>query len=186
MPPAPHGVLILSLAGLAMLAPGAAGNAQAADARTTVRTLGDVGQYAVPAVGAVLSVARADRKGLGQLALASAVSVAVVYTLKPVVDRQRPNGGRHAFPSGHTALAFTGAAFLHRRYGLSHGLPAYAVSAFVGFSRIYTDEHWFSDVLAGAAIGVGANVLFTRRYRGVSVAPAAPNGQPGLSITLAW
>ena len=179
-------VLTCVVAGLTTLGSGALARADAGNRQETVRTLGDVGQYAVPGVALIVAVARQDRPGLGQLALASVTSLAIVHTLKPVVDRQRPDGGGGSFPSGHTAFAFTGAAFLHRRYGWGYGIPAYAVSAFVGYSRVYSDQHWTSDVLAGAAIGVGSSLLFTRRLRGVSVAPAAGDGQPGLSITLAW
>jgi membrane-associated phospholipid phosphatase len=178
--------LVLLTAGMTTLAPGTLNRALGGDEPHTVRTLGDVGQYAVPAAGVVVAIAHKDRRGLGQLALSSAVSLGIVHTLKPLVDRQRPSGGGGSFPSGHTAFAFTGATFLHRRYGWAYGLPAYAVSAFVGYSRVHADEHWTSDVLAGAAIGVGASLIFTRPYRGVSVTAVAGNGRPGFSITLAW
>ena len=176
----------LLIVGATALGPGTVARSGAGDGRDTVRTLGDIGQYAVPGTGLVVAVARDDRQGLVQLALASAASLGVVYTLKPLVDRRRPSGGGGSFPSGHTAFAFTGAAFLQRRYGWAYGIPAYAASAFVGFSRVHADEHWTSDVLAGAAIGIGASVLFTRRYRGMQVGPAPGNGQPGLSITFTW
>ena len=58
--------------------------------------------------------------------------MAVVYVLKPLVDRTRPDGGHQWFPSGHTASAFAGAAFLQMRYGWALGAPAYAVASFVG------------------------------------------------------
>ena len=75
--------------------------------------------------------------------------MAVVYVLKPIVDRQRPDGGSQSFPSGHSASAFAGAAFLQRRYGWSYGAPAYAVATFVAYSRVESKRHWTSDVIAG-------------------------------------
>ena len=36
------------------------------------------------------------------------------------------------------------------------------------------------------AIGIASNLVFTRRYKGVSVSPTAGAGQPGLSITVTW
>jgi len=56
----------------------------------------------------------------------------------------------------------------------------------VGFSRVHSDEHWTSDVIAAGAIGIASNLVFTRRYQGVSVSPTAGAGLPGLSITVTW
>jgi membrane-associated phospholipid phosphatase len=160
--------------------------ARAEEGHDTVRTLGDIGQYAVPGSALALALARRDGAGVKQLALASAVSMAIVYTLKPTVDRRRPTGGGQSFPSGHTTFAFTGAAFLQRRYGWAYGAPAYAVSAFVGWSRVHTDEHWSSDVLAGAALGIASGLVFARPFEGVVVTPTASHGGPGLAMTLTW
>ena len=165
---------------------GLVGPAGAEEVNETIRTAGDIAQFAAPVAGIAIALARHDGKGLGQLALASASTLALVHVLKPVIDRERPNGGGRSFPSGHTAIAFAGAGFLHLRYGWAYGVPAYAVGAFVGFSRVHSDEHWTSDVVAAAAIGIASNLVFTRRYRGVSVSPTAGAGQPGLSITVTW
>ncbi len=162
------------------------GSAGAEEVNETIRTAGDIGQYAAPVAGIAVALAHHDGEGLRQLALASASTLALVHILKPTIDRQRPNGGGRSFPSGHTAIAFAGAGFLHLRYGWAYGVPAYAVGAFVGFSRVHSDEHWTSDVLAAGAIGIASNLVFTRRYQGVSVSPTAGAGQPGLSFTVTW
>ena len=65
--------------------------------------------------------------------------------------------GRHAynsFPSGHTAAATAFATalwLLHRKRGGVLLLGAAAIAA----SRIYLRDHHFSDVVAGAFLGVG-------------------------------
>lgn len=143
---------------------------------------GDVGEVLLPAAALAATALHRDGAGAASLAKAYLSTLAVVYTLKYAVDRERPDGGRHAFPSGHTASAFVGASFLQRRYGWRYGVPAYAAAGFVGWSRVHADKHHVSDVLAGAALGIGANVLFTERRPAVAVSPAAG----GLSVTLTW
>jgi membrane-associated phospholipid phosphatase len=136
--------------------------------------------------GLSVSLSRHDKGGIGELALASTITLATVYTLKPIVNRQRPDGGSRSFPSGHTAIAFAGAGFLHRRYGWAYGIPAYVVGAFVGYSRVQSKRHYTSDVLAGGAIGIASNLLVTKRYRGLRLAPTQTGSGPGLALYLSW
>ena len=86
--------------------------------------------------------------------------VGSVYALKYFVDRERPLGGRmDSFPSGHSAIAFWGAEIVREEYGWGWGIGAYAIAGGVAALRLYHDQHWPTDVLAGAAIGVlGARI----------------------------
>jgi membrane-associated phospholipid phosphatase len=130
---------------------------------------GDVVAVLLPAGAAVGALIGKDHQGLGQLAAAYASTMAIVYILKPTVDRTRPDGGGQSFPSGHAASAFAGAAFLQRRYGWRLGVPAYALASYVGWSRVEADRHHPSDIVASAAIGIGANLLFTHPRQPVAV-----------------
>ena len=112
--------------------------------------------------------------------------MAVVYVLKPLVDRTRPDGGRPVLPERPRRERVRGAAFLHRRYGWRYGIPAYAVASFVGYSRVESKRHYTSDVVAGAALGIAANLVFTHPREHVSVALDAGRGHVGTRITLAW
>ena len=79
----------------------------------------------------------------------------LVNGMKYTICELRPdNSRRNSFPSGHTATAFTGAELVRAEYGWAYGAPAYLVATCVGFMRMYNNRHWFSDVLAGAAVGI--------------------------------
>lgn len=74
-----------------------------------------------------------------------------------------------AFPSIHTASAF-GVATVYaletrrRAPGATWIVAplAYTLAAGPGISRMYTGQHWASDILAGAAMGTLAGVLVVR------------------------
>ena len=77
------------------------------------------------------------------------------YGLKYSVKEQRPNlADRHSFPSGHVALAFTGAELMRSEYGTTCGIGGYAIATGVAFLRLYNNKHWLNDVLMGAGIGI--------------------------------
>ena len=77
------------------------------------------------------------------------------YATKYVVNEQRPDlSDRHSFPSGHVALAFTGAELMRMEYGTAYGIAGYAVAASVAFLRLYNNKHWFNNVIMGAGIGI--------------------------------
>jgi len=129
-----------------------------------------------------------DRDATGRLQLleSGALTGATTFILKATVDKKRPNGHAHSFPSGHTSDAAFGAAFVTRRYGWMYGVPAFMLPGFVGWSRVESGEHFSEDVIAGAAIGIVSSLIFTRTYHGVEVAPVAENGTYGLALRTAW
>lgn len=148
---------------------------------------GDIGQYAIPAAGLGIALVKKDWKGCLQLTYAFAATLGVAYALKYTVHETRPNGGEQSFPSGHTSSAFCGAAFLDMRYGHSYGIPAYAAASLVGWSRIESDNHYPIDVLAGAAIGIISNLIFTRsKIQNLKVVPVAGNGTYGAVVLYQW
>jgi membrane-associated phospholipid phosphatase len=147
---------------------------------------GDVAAIVLPAGAAAGTLLAHDHKGVAQLAESYASAMAVAYILKPTVDRTRPNGGHMSFPSGHATSAFAGAAFLQRRYGWWFGIPAYGLASYVAYSRVETKQHYTSDVVAGAAIGIATNLAFTHPREHVAVALDGGRGHAGCSVALAW
>ena len=91
-------------------------------------------------------------------------------TLKSAFNEERPNGGEHSFPSGHTSIAFALAEFMHREYGgksVWYSVGAYSCATTVGLMRVAKNAHWISDVIAGAGIGMLSTelVYLTHRYK---------------------
>ena len=137
------------------------------------RLYGDIARIALPVAALAMTAAKADKDGAIQFGEALVTTAAVTYGLQYTVHSEGPDGEEHSFPSGHTSIAFAGAAFLQKRYGWTYGAPAYFAAALVGMSRIAGHKHNVVDVIAGAGIGIGANLIFTKKYEknGLAVAP---------------
>lgn len=128
-------------------------------------TYDDYLQYAPAAVMLSMKACGYDsRSSWGRMLVSDAFSIAImagtVNGLKYTVSRPRPDGSRNnSFPSGHTATAFATATLLHKEYGWRSpwfSIGGYTAAAVTGFSRILNNKHWMSDVMAGAAIGIGS------------------------------
>jgi membrane-associated phospholipid phosphatase len=111
------------------------------------------GTAAVLALGATTGSPRLRDLGL-DLASGIVVSSAYVWTLKPLVQRTRPNGGPHSFPSGHAALAFTTASVIDRHAGWEISTLGYLLAAGTAAGRVEDRRHYISDVVFGAALGL--------------------------------
>lgn len=121
-----------------------------------------------PGVGiAIIQLFFDQKNGLAHfraLTLTSAVHFSSAHLFK----RERPNNGsRLSFPSGHNSSAFASATSLAYSYGWKVGVPAYAGAMFVTMARIADDTHWFSDVVAGSALGFfwGRASALSDKYR---------------------
>jgi membrane-associated phospholipid phosphatase len=159
------------------------------------------GSAMVPFVGALFVAGRFSPQGRFRAAtydFAQALIVNGAYSgiLKYSVQRTRPDGGdKLSFPSGHTSTAFSLAAVADHHYGWKVSLPAYVLASGIGLSRIESNRHHLSDVLAGATLGFVVGRTVARldgdrpaKKRVVSVGPATdPHGQGiGLGLSASW
>jgi membrane-associated phospholipid phosphatase len=90
--------------------------------------------------------------------MSSGIAGGIVIPLKRFTDTHRPDSSDIlSFPSGHTATAFISAEFLRQEYKHTSpwiGVAGYAMAVATGYLRMYNNKHWFSDVMAGAGIGI--------------------------------
>ena len=147
----------------------------------TITTLGDEGILFI-AMGLVLLFTKKYRKvGFAILIALIVMSICNNVILKDILARPRPFnlyiidpeayslwGGEgakyffpnlvhapssYSFPSGHTSSAFA-AAFAILIYNRKIGIPMTFFAALMGFSRIYVEVHYCTDVIAGAVVGL--------------------------------
>jgi len=108
------------------------------------------------------------------------------YAIKLIAQRTRPNGEPHSFPSGHASNSFAAATVLAEHYGWKLGVPAYAMAAYTAASRVTANQHWVSDVVFGAALGVvsGRTVTLRLRQNRVSFLPVKLPGGGAVLLTV--
>ena len=149
-----------------------------------VETSGDVLRFAIPAAAFGLTYKHHDQQGRRDFYKSFAANVGATWVLKALVDKERPDGtGDDAFPSGHSSMAFQGAAFINKRYGIRPAIPAYVLAAYTAWTRVDIDEHDTADVLAGAAVGIASSFLLTDRMPGVDITAAYDHGAFGIRIS---
>lgn len=116
---------------------------------------------------------------------AMAVSSAICGIIKRIAGRARPfvapgeswhwsfahswtDARYFSMPSGHTtatfafAAAVTVAAVRVPRFRRVIGLVVFGSALLVAFARVYTDQHWLSDVVVGALLGTVTGLVLTR------------------------
>jgi membrane-associated phospholipid phosphatase len=146
--------------------------------------VGDVLSNLLPIAAGALTFYNDDREGLKQLAYSFALSQGTTEVLKHAVNRRRPDGTGHGFPSGHTSSAFASAAFVHARYGVTQSIPFYALATVTAYERVHTHHHFTGQVVAGAAVGIASSFLLTQSRDGRSGA-AIGYGPEGITLEYA-
>ena len=109
----------------------------------------------------------------------TSVALAEITTgvLKVVSGRTRPyvnegpykfhfigkNNSSWSFPSGHSTAAFSVSTVLAARISNPYAtIGLYVVSSLAAAQRIYSDNHWLSDVILGAAIGTAVGHIVVK------------------------
>jgi undecaprenyl-diphosphatase len=121
-----------------------------------------------------------SRKNAIFFAITLAATEAIILLLKLLLHRARPtnaliSASDFAFPSGHTtfAVVFFGliAYLLFDKMKTNYWTWLVAAFSFlvllIGFTRIYLNVHWLSDVLGGLFLGgflLTAAIVFRKKY----------------------
>ncbi len=100
--------------------------------------------------------------------------------LKVVCGRARPNmdegsgdfdffaksNSSQSFPSGHATVAFALSSVLASRISNPYAtIGLFGLATLTGMQRMYSDNHWLSDVIMGASIGTVIGQLVTKNSR---------------------
>ena len=110
------------------------------------------------------------------------------YMTKWAADRPRPDATPWGFPSGHvlTLAVFFGlvvwlivtASRRRRRWRIAAGVVSAAAVVAVGFSRLYLDRHWLSDLAGGLMAGMAYLLLAIWVVEVVIVDRGGPTAPP--------
>lgn len=134
----------------------------------------------------------------GVLVLSGIFVAGSVKVLKKWTDKERPDhSDQVSFPSGHAAIAFAGAELINQEYGdISpwYSVAGYTVASATAVLRVYNNAHWFSDVVAGAGVGILSTKLAYLVYPPIkrlvsgnknvnfTMVPSYQNGAVGIAI----
>ena len=172
------------------------------DISRVVRQFGQPEVYATVGLGVVatglISGDREVRDAGVRITSSLAMAGVVVTVAKIVAGRSRPSrlgsdaddfspfSGNSSAPSGHSAMAFALAASLSeeiRNPWATAGL--YTLAAGTAWSRVNDNVHWFSDVVAGAAVGIVSARFMNAKITVFGIKPPTLRPSPS-GLALAW
>ena len=131
-----------------------------------IGTVGDVLQIATPVTAIYWSYRVNGVPGLEACGRSVLINLAFTQALRRGINERRPNGGGGGMPSGHTSGAASGFGCMLGQEGWSTRTWVLAgAAALTGYSRVATDSHDWSQVIAGFLFGGTVGYLGTRHLR---------------------
>ena len=175
------------------------------DAASAFKKIGEPEVWAlVPAVmvgtGLALKKPGLARSGL-RAVTSAALAGGVTAILKVTFGRERPieasaepldfepfslSSDDAAMPSGHTATAFGLMASLAEDvHPLWAKIGLYTLATGTAWSRVYNNQHWTSDVIAGAIVGITSAKLVSGKWQVWGIRPPSIFTD-GHQVTVSW
>ena len=168
-------------------------------AKSGLERLGS-GVYSLPAMALLYGVGairKDDKEKYTALKGIEAYALGFVaaQVLKQLTHRDRPYmdnppdpfqwyGPFHApsyssFPSGHSTVAFAIATVVATSYSKTIWIPivCYTFAGLTALSRVYQNDHWFSDIFVGSALGFAiGKTIMNNQMKKLKIIPVSPNG----------
>jgi membrane-associated phospholipid phosphatase len=165
------------------------------------------GIYTIPALGVMYGIGALTGNKKPQFVALKGVE-AFLYTavltqaIKQITHRHRPYQNSppdpyrwegpiadihyNSFPSGHTATAFAVATVIGSAYRKTIWVPlvCYSMAGLVAAERLVSNEHWASDVMMGAALGIAVGLTIAASP--VKNLVLSPVGASGAGMTLVY
>lgn len=145
------------------------GHRQLGDMDETIQILGNPGTHFAAAgalwLGSTLLQDVPAHEFARDLTQALAVNGITTLALKVSANTRAPDDEDYAWPSGHTSSAFTAAAVINEHYGPLAGIPSLALAGLVGYQRLDSQVHDFSDVVFGGFLGYVVGTSIARENR---------------------
>ena len=127
--------------------------------------IGDLLMVITPAYAFGMTTRESNFDGTIQLITDLAATQLITEGIKAFELEERPNkSNKRSFPSGHSAAAFTGATFIHKRYGWKPAILPYIMAGVTGWSRVDAKMHYWHEVFAGAAIAALCTWTLVDKY----------------------
>jgi undecaprenyl-diphosphatase len=132
-----------------------------------------------------------QRKVFRHLVLLYAIQSAVIYSLKFLIQRQRPflflemasklsKGPGEildpSFPSAHADFSFMMATLLAAWFP-RYWIIFFIIAGFIGWTRIYLGVHYPTDVIAGTLLGYGITKAYLLWIPGLNIKTHNSTGQ---------
>lgn len=142
------------------------------------KNVSDVLVLGLPALAAAHTIHSDDSDGLKQLTWTLGSTLGSTLLLKSQIHATRPNkADDESFPSGHTAIVFASARYMHKRYAESvNPYLLYGAAGLTAFARVKAKEHHWRDTVAGAALGYAWAEFLTGTRTGASLTAVPEHG----------